>query len=379
MPSRADRWAQTATPGGSLPRIPDLMPPVLQAMGPYGLAWWQWLALPIFAAAALAAGRVLGAVTHGVLSRILRRTFTTWDERWLARVAPALTVLWATALFRLALPWLEFHDAAQAFAASITTAVSVVAVFWAVWRSVDVAVEVLVERTSSAHAWARSMLASGGNLLKVFVVALGSVSTAAAFGYPVGTVLAGLGIGGIAVAFGAQKTVENLFGSIALAADQPLRVGDTVKVDGIEGLVEMIGARSTRFRTADRTLVTIPNGRLADSRIESLAWRDRLRMTTTVMLAYGTTETQVRTVVEGVESLLRRHPLVWPDVVVARLANLGVASIDIEILCWFQTTDLEAFRNARQEVLLGIIGVVERSGGRFAPPAAPPLTPPAAP
>ena len=105
--------------------------------------------------------------------------------------------------------------------------------------------------------------------------------------------LAGLGIGGIAFAFGAQKTVENLFGSLALAADQPLRVGDTVRVDGIEGQVETIGARSTRFRTADRTLVTIPNGRLADSRIESLAWRDRLRMATIVMLGYGTTEAQV--------------------------------------------------------------------------------------
>jgi MscS family membrane protein len=355
------------------------MPPVLQAMGPYGLAWWQWLVLPLFAAAALGGGRVLGTISHWVLHRVLRRTLTTWDERWLARGAPALTVLWATALFRIALPSLELHDAAHAFAASVTTAASVVAVFWAVWRSVDVAVEVLVERTSSAHAWARAMLSSGGNLLKVFVVALGSVSTAAAFGYPVGTVLAGLGIGGIAVAFGAQKTVENVFGSIALAADQPLRVGDTVKVDGIEGMVEMVGARSTRFRTADRTLVTIPNGRLADSRIESLAWRDRLRMTTTVMLGYGATESQVRAVVEGVESLLRRHPLVWPDVVVARLANLSVASIDIEVLCWFQTADFETFRDARQEVLLGIIGVVERSGVRFAPPPAPPLTPPAAP
>ena len=221
------------------------------------------------------------------------------------------------------------------------------------------------------------MIIVGGNLLKAAVVLLGGVSTAAAFGYPVTTVVAGLGIGGIAFAFGAQKTVENLFGSIALATDQPLRVGDVVKVEGVEGQVEQIGARSTRLRTADRTVVTIPNGRLADSRIESLATRDRLRMTTTVMLAYGTTEAQVRQVIDGIEHRLRTQPLVWPDVVVARLANLGPTSIDIEVLCWFATSDFEAFRTARQEVLLAIIGVVEQAGARFVTPPA--VTPPAAP
>ncbi len=377
--SRADGWAQAATLGSGIPRIPELMPPVLQGMGPYGLAWWQWLALPIFVAAALAVGRVLAAITRGVLQRAFRRTSATWDERWLAQVAPTVTVLWATAVFRLALPWLDLHDTAHRIVAAATTAASVVAVFWALWRSVDVVVEVSLDRPWGAQASARSMLSVGGHLLKVFVVVLGGISTAAAFGYPVATMLAGLGIGGIAFAFGAQKTVENLFGSLALAADQPLRVGDTVRVDGIEGQVETIGARSTRFRTADRTLVTIPNGRLADSRIESLAWRDRLRMATIVMLGYGATEAQVRAVVDGVESLLRRHPLVWPEVVVARVMNLSVTSIDIEVLCWFQTADYDVFRGARQEVLLGIIGVVERSGARFAPPPLPPVTPPAAP
>ncbi|MCC6989034.1 MAG: mechanosensitive ion channel, partial [Acidobacteria bacterium] len=102
------------------------------------------------------------------------------------------------------------------------------------------------------------MLIVGGNLLKVAVVVTGAVTTAAAFGYPVATLVAGLGIGGIAFAFGAQKTVEHLFGSIALATDQPCRVGDVIKVEDLVGQVEQIGTRSTRIRTPDRTLVTIP-------------------------------------------------------------------------------------------------------------------------
>jgi len=375
--SRVDRWAQAATPAG--PRVPDLLPDVLRQIGPHGLAWWQWLALPLFVAAALAVGRLLGAISRGLLQRAFRRTPTRWDERWLARVAPALTVLWGAAVFRAAMPWLELHDAAHAFVTAVLTAAGVVTVFWALWRSVDVVVEMTVEHSWGADASARSMIIVGGNLLKTAVLLVGGVSTAAAFGYPVATVVAGLGIGGIAFAFGAQKTVENLFGSIALAADQPLRVGDVVKVEGVEGQVEQIGARSTRLRTADRTLVTIPNGRLADSRIESLAARDRLRMATTVMLAYGTTEAQVRQVIAGIDARLRAQPLVWPEVVIARLANLGPTSIDVEVTCWFQTADFEAFRNARQDVLLAILGVVEQAGARFVAPPAPAVIPPAAP
>jgi MscS family membrane protein len=353
--------------------ISDRLPAVLRGfLGPQGLAWWQWLALPVLVVVALGLGRLLGALTRSVLLRVFRRTATTVNERWLISVAPALTALWATAIGRLLLPWMELPDDAHRVVAALIAAAGVVAVFWLLWRSIDTLVELVVERSWAAgDASARSMIIVGGNLLKVVVLVIGTVTTAATFGYPVATLIAGLGIGGIAFAFGAQKTVENLFGSIALATDQPLRVGDVVKVDGVEGLVERIGTRSTRLRTADRTLVTIPNGRLADSRIESLAARDRLRMTTTVMLAYGTTEAQVRAVIAGIEQRLRAEPLVWPDLVVARLANLSATSIDIEVLCWFQTSDFEAFRNARQDVLLAIIGVVERAGARFvAPPPA---------
>lgn len=364
-------WAQ-AVGTGALPR---LFPPAMREVGPQGLAWWQWLAAPVLLAVALLLGRGLGALTKRLLHRLARRTATTVDERWIASISPSLTALWATAIARLLLPWLELGDAAHQATATWMGAASVLAVFWLLWRSIDPLIELVVERSWAAgNASARSMLMVGGNLLKAAIVVTGAVSTAAAFGYPVTTVVAGLGIGGIAFAFGAQKTVENLFGSIALAADQPLRVGDLVKVDDVVGQVEHIGTRSSRLRTADRTIVTIPNGRLADSRIESFATRDRLRFGTVITLSYDASESQVRQVVGGIEQVLRSHPLVWPDVVVAKLVSLGPTSIDVEILCWFQTADFDAFRAARQDALLGIMRVVEDAGARFAqlPPTPPP-------
>ena len=360
------------------------VPARLQLHGPLGLLWWQWLALPVLAVLALVIGRILGASTSAILHRIFRRTPTEWDERLLRRVSPALTLLWGVAAAALLLPWLALLPGAQGLLRSLLGGLATVAVFWALWRSVDVWAQFLMQRPWAAdNASARSLLMVTRNFLKVFVAVGGVVATLAAFGYPVATVLAGLGIGGLALAFGAQKTIENLFGSVALAADQPFRVGDFVKIEDFTGNVERIGMRSTQIRTLDRTVITLPNGKLSEMRIEDFGSRDRIRFAATVGLVYETTEAQVRAVVAGIEEMLRAMPRVWPDVVVSRFVALGPSSLDVEVLCWFQTADLNEFRELRQDALLGIMKVVRDAGTDFAYPTqtihlgpAPP-TPPA--
>jgi MscS family membrane protein len=208
----------------------------------------------------------------------------------------------------------------------------------------------------------------GRNLGKAFVAVAGVVSTLAAFGYPVATVLAGLGLGGVALAFGAQKTIENLFGSVSLAADEPFRVGDTVRIEDFVGTVERIGMRSTQVRTLDRTLISIPNGKLAEMRIEDFASRDRIRLACTLGLVYGTSEEQMRRILAGLEAVLRRHPRTWPDTVVVKFLGFGASSLDIEVMAWCQTSDFDQFRDFRQEILLGFLRVVEEAGSSFAFP-----------
>jgi MscS family membrane protein len=126
--------------------------------------------------------------------------------------------------------------------------------------------------------------------------------------------------------------------------------------------------RSTQFRTLDRTLVSLPNGRLADMRVENFDSRDRIRFAATVSLVYGTSADQVRRVVEGIEALLRASPKVWPEPVVAKLLAFSPSSLDVEVQCWFQTNDVGEFRDLRQEALLGIIRIVEEAGTEFAFP-----------
>jgi MscS family membrane protein len=188
------------------------------------------------------------------------------------------------------------------------------------------------------------------------------------FGYPVGTLLAGLGLGGIVVALAAQKTVENLFGSVTLAADRVFRVGDWVKFEGAEGSVERIGLRSTHVRTLDRTVVKVPNGRLADLRIESFGERDRIRFFTTLRLAYGTSAAQLRAVVRDTENLLTTHARVWPDGIAVRLVGLGEYSLDINVNAWFAMTNWAEFEVIRQDILLAIMDIVQRADARLAVP-----------
>jgi MscS family membrane protein len=363
--SRIDGWYD------ALPDrwVRDLVPQRLQRYGPWDVMWWQWLALPVLVALALVAGRVFGSVTTRLLHRLFRRTTTQWDERLLARTSPALTLLWTVAAAALLLPWLALLPGARGVVRSLLGGVATVGAFWVLWRAVDVWAQRLNERPWAAdNPSARSLLSVTRNLARVFVAVSGLVATLAAFGYPVATVLAGLGIGGIAIAFGAQKTIENLFGSISLAADQPFRVGDLVRIEDFTGNVERIGMRSTQIRTIDRTLVSLPNGKLADMRIEDFAARDRIRFAATLGLVYGTSEEQMRRVVSGIEALLRATPKLWPETVVASFTGLSQSALDVEVLCWFETRDFAEFRALRQQVLFGIMRIVEQAGTSFAFP-----------
>jgi MscS family membrane protein len=342
---------------------------VLLLPGPFELLWWQWCAVPILALVAWALGGVLGRLTRALLIRIAARTSNVWDDQLARTIGRPLTLGWALGLFWLGAQALVLTDPAYRALDAVVTAGVMVALFWALWRSTHVMSDRLIARPwAEQNASARTLIAVGSNFARGAILGLGALAVLSAVGYPVGTVLAGLGIGGLAFAFGAQKTIENLFGSVSLAVDQPFRVGDFVKVEDFVGTVENIGMRSTRFRTLDRTLVSIPNGKLSEQRLESFQVRDRMRLAMTLGLTYGTTHQQMQAVLEGLERVLRDHPKIWPDAVVVKFKEFGASSLDIEVMAWFQVPTWAEFQACRQEVLLRFMRIVEESGSSFAFP-----------
>lgn len=351
------RWAITHLPA------PLLRP------GPLELLWWQWLALPVIAGAAWLLGALAAHLARALLGRLARRTSATWDDVILERLGGPLTLGGSLLAALLLLPWLALYAPAHAAVARLLRAGGFLFVFWTLWRLVDVARELVTTAPWGLRsAGVRALLPILGRAAKIAVLAIAAATVLSELGFSVAGVITGLGLGGLAFALAAQKTVENLFGAVSIGVDQPFREGDFVKIEDFVGTVEAIGLRSTRIRTLDRTIITMPNGKLADMRVESFTARDRLRLATVIGLTYGTTARQMREVLAGLEAVLRAHPKIWPDAVVVRFSAFAASSLDIEIMAWFQTTDWGEFQLIRQEILLQFMEVVERAGASFAFP-----------
>jgi MscS family membrane protein len=216
------------------------------------------------------------------------------------------------------------------------------------------------------------------NLLRLLARILGLLTVAAVIAYggqelglPVVGVVAGLGVGGLAVALAAQSSIENLIGGLNLYADRPIRVGDFCDYAGIQGHVEHIGLRSTRLRGLDRTVTSVPNSLLAKIHVTNFALRDQMLYRHTLDLRYETTTDQLRNLVNSITAYLDSNPIVLRNVADPRVRIVGFGdwSIKVEVYAYVAATQVPAFLVIQQELSLAIIDIVRRSGADFAFPS----------
>ena len=331
--------------------------------------WWQWLAIPGVILVAVSIGGLVSRISRAVLKRLAARTAIQWDQVLVEKLPGPIWAFGTLAAASLALPALDLAREPKVLILRLLQLGFFFAVYWSLAQGLDVLNEAAIKHPwTQSHPAARSLLPVGRRILKVMVWVVAILSLLSYFGFPVGSLLAGLGIGGLAFALAGQKTAENLFGAVAIGLDQPLSVGDFVKIEDFVGTVETIGVRSTRIRTPDRTLITLPNGKLAEMRIETFAVRDRIRFFTTIGLVYETHREQMTQVLENFEAILRAHPLVWPDNIAVRFRQFGESSLDIDVMAWF-VCDWDTFMLVRQEILLQFMEVVEQAGSSFAFPS----------
>jgi len=182
------------------------------------------------------------------------------------------------------------------------------------------------------------------------------------------TALAGVGLGGVAIALGAQKSVENLLGGVFLITDRALAVGDFCSISDRTGVVEDITMRSIRLRTVEQTLLSVPAGILSQSTFENFTTRQKILLKTIVRLRYGTTAQQLRFVLNEIRALLDAHPVLETSSTRVRLVDFSVRAIELELYAYVLTADWLEFLTLREELLLQVISIVESSGTRFAEP-----------
>jgi MscS family membrane protein len=328
------------------------------------LKLWQWLGLLALAAAAGLAGALLVWIFARASRPLLRRA-----ESPRALLAPAGALL-ALGLFSAGRYMLQLSVPADRVLSGLTRAGVVVIVTWMLFRLVDVA-ERTLERRTRLHGQpsARALLVMGRRTAKALLVVIAFLAILQNLGVNVTGLLAGLGVGGLAVALAAQKSLENLFGGVTLIGDQPVRVGDFCRFGDRVGTVEDIGLRSTRIRTLERTVVTVPNAELASLAIENYARRDRFWYHPTLGLRYETTPEQLRYVLVEVRKLLYAHPKVSAEPARVRFLGFGSSSLDLEVFAYVLARDYDEFLEVSEDLNLRVMDVVATAGTGFAFPS----------
>ena len=278
-------------------------------------------------------------------------------------LALAITLRWLLGGFDLPLIERQFWTAVAVILALIAAA-------WLALRMTAFGERYIHRRSAAAGVGEMAaLLRLGRRTADVLMVAVAVILGLHYFGIDPTAALAGLGIGGIAVALAAQKTLENVIGGLSIIFDKAVRVGDSLKLGDTSGNVDSIGLRSTRIRTVDRTILSVPNGQIANINIETLSERDKFWFHHIVSLRYETASAQMRSVVDEMRNLLVNHPAIDSELIRVRFFRLGAFSLDIEISTYIIAVNWEHFLDIQQDLLLRVMEIVERSGTAIALPS----------
>jgi MscS family membrane protein len=243
-----------------------------------------------------------------------------------------------------------------------TGIVAVIAFVWFGLRLVDAISErAIVRMQRHSRRQVVSVITLLRRTAKVVLLLLSGIGILDTFGINVTTGIAALGIGGIALALGTQKTVENLVGSVTVIADTPAQIGDFIHVGDIVGTVEDIGIRSTRIRTVERTVVTIPNGDLSARQIENFAARDRFLFNPVIAVDCGMSSAKLREAIRIVQQVLAGHDKIAKGAR-ANLARIGEHSFNIEVFSYIDVPEFDASVIVCEELLLSIYERLEAAG-----------------
>ncbi|MBI4537800.1 MAG: mechanosensitive ion channel family protein [candidate division NC10 bacterium] len=345
----------------------ELLPGWLAGAKLLGAPLWQWMAFLLSIPLAIGLAWPLNRLLLPMIRLLLRRIPHESEDRLLGRIARPLRLLVLAVTIQAGSYLLPLSLAARQFWTRVSATLAVVALSWILLRMADIVTDLAATRAEIASRPGNTaLLRLVRRLAKAAVFVAAGLVLLYRAGVDLTAALAGLGLGGLALAFSAQKTLENLFGGIMLISDQTLRVGDFCRVGNHMGTVEDIGLRATRLRTLERTLINIPNGQLSTMDIENFAWRDKILFRPVIGLRCETTPDQLRYVVAEIRRLLYAHPKVETESARVRFVRLGASSLDIEIQGYIRESDFTAFLAIQEDLLLRILEIVEASGTHVA-------------
>jgi MscS family membrane protein len=336
-----------------------------------GIMIWQWFGLFLGVGLGLLLYFVFARILNPIVGRISSsRLYPSLIPKRLIRRLARLISFWIIVrLLRSFIPVLQMPVQINSVAIAFLKLMTILIFTVIGLRVVDVIMAYVgraTQKTESKMDEQLVPLLTRALHAVIFIIAIFSILNL--FKVNVTALIAGISIGGLAIALAAQDTIKNLFGSFTIFFDKPFQIGDAVSFAGVDGSVEEVGFRSTRIRTFENSLVSVPNGKIADMVIDNYGLRIYRRYKTMITIAYGTPPHLIEQFVEGLRELVAHHPATRKDGVQIYLNGMSASSLDILFYIFFEVEDWTSELKAKHELLMAILQLADKLGIRFAYP-----------
>lgn len=329
---------------------------------------WQWASLFL----SILAGLMVRAIVVwlvSLLKKLAQKSENDWDNRLVASIERPIGLIGAGAFWWLAIYLIGFEGTPQTSLQIMVEVLVSLSLVWLVYRLADVLTDYLSEIAAATDSTLDDQLVPLlRRALHTFIVVFGLLVTVQNLGFNVLSVLAGLGLGGLAFALAAKDACANLFGSIMILADRPFQIGDWIIAGDVEGTVEGIGFRSTRVRTFYHSVVSVPNSKLAAANIDNMGKRERRRIKAYFELTYDTPPTKIEAFIEGLKAIVKANEYTKKDAFHAAFTGYGSSGLKVLLYCFLEVPDWSTELVARQNMFLEVLRMADTIGVEFAYP-----------
>jgi len=354
-------------PSLSQSRIVERLPHFLQAITLLETPLWKWVLLAALAFLVILILRLAGSLLLALAGKLAPKLTSSNRWRWIdSFIEPGLVFLSAI-VFGLGEQFIDPSALSRLYIARGLLLVVVWAFSWCLLNLIDLSlarIDSLLDprQRLASHSW----IYLSRRLAKFAVFVIATIVVLDNWGYNMTTMIAGLGVGGIAIALAAQSTIANVFGGVSVIGDRPVMLGDFGNFGGIMGTVEDIGMRSTRVRTLNRTLMSIPNSSFAGMNLENYTSRDKILFNPTLQIKRGTPQAKMRQLMQSLEDMLKRNNRIETGPSPIRLNTLTAASFTLEIFAYALTADINEFYRIQADLFLEIDEALSTSGVELA-------------
>ena len=349
-----------------LDQVDFLQPPF------YGHPLWEYVASLLYIVLAFVAAKLIDFVFSAWLKKLAARTTTHFDDVLVELAGPPIKVISFVILLHIGLSVFSWPDVVTRYLSKAFVIVVAFSLLYVGLKFVDVLVGLWRHRVTAVtgdhdKAFNEQLFPILSTSLKIAVVVVGVLVTADSLGLKITGAIASLSVGGLALGLAAQDTAANLFGTVAVFVDKPFRIGDRIQVSGVDGTVEAIGLRSTRVRSLEGHLITVPNKTMGNTAITNISRRDTIKTEMNFGLTYETTTEQLRRALAILEEVYRAHPMTF-DLWVG-FNKFADSSLNILVVHWWKETEPKAHLQGMQDLNLEIKQRFDEAGIEFAFPS----------